>query len=102
MFASTVSKLIASSVAYPHEIVRSRLQDAGHARRIQPQSSTSTTNFRVYNNVWDAVQTIAKEEGLRGFYRGISATLIRTIPAAILTLLSYEKMREYLTDNFSK
>ncbi len=56
--------------------------------------------YRVYKNVRDAVQTIAREEGFRGFYRGLLPTLLRTVPAAVLTLSSYEKMREYLADNF--
>jgi len=100
MFASSVSKLIATCVAYPHEIVRSRLQDAGHARRIQSQSATSTTQFREYKNVRDAVRTIARDEGIRGFYRGLLPTLLRAVPAAVLTLSSYEKMRELLGDHF--
>ncbi|CAF2048703.1 unnamed protein product [Rotaria magnacalcarata] len=100
MLASSISKLIASCVAYPHETIRSRLQDAGYARRLQSEYSTTTKPFREYKNVRDAVQTIAREEGVRGFYRGIVPTLIRTVPAAVLTLLSYEKMREFLTDHF--
>ena len=88
-------------MAYPHEIIRSRLQDAGHAQRIQQLSSTPTVEFRVYRNVRDAVQSIAREEGLRGFYRGLLPTLLRTVPAAVLTLSSYERMREFLADNFS-
>ncbi|CAF3635082.1 unnamed protein product, partial [Rotaria sp. Silwood2] len=60
------------------------LQDTEHAQHIQQQSLTPTRKFREYKNVYDTVQIIARDKGLREFYRDILPIRIRTVPAAIL------------------
>ncbi|PRP76860.1 NAD+ transporter 1 [Planoprotostelium fungivorum] len=78
ILTSAVSKCAASAVAYPHEVLRSRFQyqkasDPGH-----------------YTSISHAVSTILKEEGVLGFYRGMGANLMRTVPACAITFTSYE------------
>lgn len=41
-----------------------------------------------YTGVLQAISTIAREEGFRGFYRGMGVNLIRTVPSSALTILT--------------
>lgn len=51
--AGAVSKTIASCIAYPHEVARTRLREEGNK----------------YNTFWQTLHTVWKEEGRAGLYR---------------------------------
>ncbi|ETS62730.1 hypothetical protein PaG_02468 [Moesziomyces aphidis] len=82
---SSSAKMIASVTTYPHEVLRTRLQ-------MQPRGEG-----RTYSGVWQACKTIARDEGVRGFYKGMTVNLVRTVPSSALTILTYELIMQHLT-----
>lgn len=57
MLAGACSKTIASCVAYPHEVARTRLREEGNK----------------YRSFWQTLHTVYKEEGKAGIYRFVIA-----------------------------
>jgi solute carrier family 25 folate transporter 32 len=81
---STVAKLVAGGVTYPLQVLRSRLQNYDAEREFGRRGLVG-----VVRKLW-------REEGVRGFYRGVMPGVVRVLPATWVTFLVYENVRFYL------
>ncbi|XP_043695049.1 nicotinamide adenine dinucleotide transporter 1, chloroplastic-like [Telopea speciosissima] len=84
--ASSIAKILASTMTYPHEVVRAKLQEQGQAHNAEIK----------YAGVVDCIKKIFRKEGVPGFYRGCATNLLRTTPAAVITFTSYEMIQRFL------
>jgi solute carrier family 25 folate transporter 32 len=80
---SSASKMFAGTVTYPYQVIRARLQ-------------TYDSELRFGKGIVGVSKKIWKEEGTRGFYRGLGPNIVRVLPATWVTFLVYENVRYYL------
>ncbi|KAG0176338.1 hypothetical protein DFQ28_003477 [Apophysomyces sp. BC1034] len=85
LLASSLSKMAASMATYPHEVIRTRLQN-------------QTKKPFKYQGIMHAIKVIHAEEGLRGFYKGLPTNLLRTVPSSAMTILTYELIVQKFQD----
>ncbi|CAO3617015.1 unnamed protein product [Mucor hiemalis] len=84
---AATSKVTATVVTYPYQVLKSRLQNR----------ATRDT----YTGVVDCGKKIFQAEGYVGFYKGLAPNIIRVLPGTCITFLVYENLTQYFKNHAS-
>mmetsp|Transcript_17088 Transcript_17088/g.32323 ORF Transcript_17088/g.32323 Transcript_17088/m.32323 type:complete len:357 (-) Transcript_17088:2320-3390(-) len=86
LLASATSKMVATSITYPHEVIRSRIMDY---RGDDASRKSLVSTFK----------RIVKNEGVGALYTGIHVSLVRVLPNCCITFMSYEMILKWAKKN---
>ncbi|RVX13695.1 Mitochondrial substrate carrier family protein B [Vitis vinifera] len=92
--AGGLAGLTAASATYPLDLVRTRLaaQDA-FLNCLLKSSVLQMTKVIYYRGIGHTLQTIVREEGIWGLYKGLGATLLGVGPSIAINFSVYETLR---------
>lgn len=82
---SASSKVFATTLTYPYQVIKSRLQMSGSK----------------FNGVVDCVAQTYQKEGFRGYYKGMVPNIVRVLPGTCVTFVVYESMMGWFTQHAS-
>eukprot|EP00475_Leptophrys_vorax_P033162 TRINITY_DN5188_c0_g1_i2.p1 TRINITY_DN5188_c0_g1~~TRINITY_DN5188_c0_g1_i2.p1 ORF type:complete len:190 (-),score=32.16 TRINITY_DN5188_c0_g1_i2:37-606(-) len=88
MVIGGISKMISATTTYPLQVIKSRLY----------QKVQGTKNQLKYKGIRDVITRVVAAEGVRGFYKGLTPQLMKTVPASAMTFFAYENTIRFLNN----
>lgn len=82
-FSAAIARTIQSTLVNPILVVKTRFEVVG---------------FNSYTSVFDAFRKILKEEGIRGYFKGLKQTLIKDVPYSAIFYSLYEFFKKLYTN----
>ena len=85
--AGAVASVVAQTVTYPLNIVRTRLQTQGVNGRPM-----------LYDGTFHCLRTVLATEGILGLFHGLTANYLKAVPASVITFVVVSKVNKTLED----
>jgi solute carrier family 25 (mitochondrial thiamine pyrophosphate transporter), member 19 len=89
--AGIIASIISKTTVFPLDLVRKRMQVQGPTR-----GRYIHKNIPEYRSTLGALRMIARNEGVRGLYRGLTVSLVKAAPGSALTVWTYERVLQFL------
>ncbi|CAN6599724.1 mitochondrial nicotinamide adenine dinucleotide transporter 2 [Trichomonascus vanleenenianus] len=86
LLAAANAGIVTSTATNPIWLVKTRLQ---------LDKSAKSDNMRKYKNSWDCITKVVKKEGIRGLYKGLSASYLGVVESSLQWVL-YERMKSFI------
>jgi len=88
LLAGVTAGVATSTATNPIWMVKTRLQ-------LDKNVSERNVTQRLYRNSWDCVKQVVRDEGMRGLYKGMSASYLGVVESTMQWML-YEQLKAYL------